>query len=118
MAATVLNGSGNLPYTNNTSGNVRAIIYYMSSVNIGGVQQISVTSSFGTSTITSGSSSTFAIGKDIAGGTSIAPGGTSTQNISGVIPAGGIPTQIMLAPGQSISATCGGYNVVILPENG
>ncbi len=118
MAATVLNGSGNISYTNNTGGNVRAIIYYMSSTTVGGQQQISVVSSFGTSSITNPTGA-FGIGKDIAGGTSIAPGGTSTQNLSGFIPAGGgIPTQIMLADGQSLSATCGGYNVVIIPENG
>lgn len=116
MAATVLNGSGNLPYTNNTGGNVRAIIYYMSSVNNGGTRTISLTSSFGTSTITGNGD--FVIGKDIAGGLVTANAVIGIQNVGGSIASGGIPTQIMLAPGQSISATCSGYNVVIIPENG
>jgi hypothetical protein len=120
MAATVLNGSGNLSYTNNTGGNIRAIIYYMSSYSTSTGQALSVTSSFGT---TSGSSTSgsFAIGKGIAGSTSIANVSTTSQNIGA---AGGgnpllqIPTQIMLANGQSISALCGGYNIAIIPENG
>lgn len=116
MAATVLNGSGNLPYTNDTGGNVRAIIYYMSSVNFGGTRRISLTSSFGTSTITGNDD--FVIGKDIAGGIITNNAGIGIQNVGGSITTGGIPTQIMLANGESLSATCGGYNVVIIPENG
>lgn len=31
---------------------------------------------------------------------------------------GALPTEIMLRPGQTFSATCGVYNVVVIPENG
>lgn len=122
MAATVLNGSGNLTYTNNTGENVRAIIYYMSSVAGGGGQIISITSSFGTSSITS-STNAFAIGRDAASAVfSLSSASISIQNIGGESIAGSVtgavPTQIMLADGQSLSATCGGYNIVIIPENG
>jgi hypothetical protein len=119
MAATVLNGSGNLSYTNNTGGNVRAIIYYMSSINSGGNRSISFASSFGTATMTS--SGDFSLGKDLAGSTSfITNASVTSQNVgsNANFPNGGIPTQIMLANGQTISAVCGGYNIAIIPENG
>lgn len=123
MAATVLNGSSNLAYTNSTGGNVRVIIYYMSSVSsTGGNPQISLTSNFGTATMNGGING-FAIGKDIAGSTSTTNQSITSQNIGqiglgGNIPYGSIPTQIMLANGQTLSATCGGYNIAIIPENG
>jgi len=32
--------------------------------------------------------------------------------------AGATPTEIMLAPGQTFSAVCGPYNIVVIPEAG
>jgi hypothetical protein len=29
-----------------------------------------------------------------------------------------LPTEIMLANGQTFSASCGAYNIVVIPENG
>jgi hypothetical protein len=31
---------------------------------------------------------------------------------------GALPTELMIAPGQTFSATCGVYNIVVIPENG
>jgi hypothetical protein len=31
---------------------------------------------------------------------------------------GALPTELMLAPGQTFSAVCGAYNIVVIPENG
>ena len=48
--------------------------------------------------------------------TSYAGGGSSTG--SRTTGSGALPTEIMLRPGQTFSATCGVYNVVVIPENG
>jgi len=91
----------------------------MSSTSSGGNNTISLTSSFGTASLSGGPS---AIGKDIAGShVTSGGGGVAAQNFGSSTAAfftGAIPTQIMLANGQSISAVCGGYNIAIIPENG
>jgi len=38
------------------------------------------------------------------------------NNASGFV--GSLPTELMLAPGQTFSAVCGVYNIVVIPENG
>ena len=122
MAATVLNATGNLSYTNNTGGNVRLIIYYMRSFLIPGgtgAHQITMTSGFGNSVGLVGANGQFSIGKDIAGGATVS-NGISSQNVgfNGFAIEGALPTQIMLANGESITAQCTGYNIAIIPENG
>lgn len=119
MAATVLNASGNLNYTNNTGGNVRLIIYYMAAFNVGGgiggpLWRLNLTSSFGTFSM-SDSNLFYAIGKDLAAASINSPGPLSIQNTNGN---GGLPTQIMLANGESVTAECSGYNIAVIPENG
>ena len=39
-----------------------------------------------------------------------------SQNSTGTAVA--LPTELMLAPGQSFSAVCGVHNIVVIPENG
>lgn len=38
------------------------------------------------------------------------------NNASGFV--SGLPTELMLAPGQTFSAVCGVHNIVVIPENG
>jgi hypothetical protein len=38
------------------------------------------------------------------------------NNAAGFV--GSLPTELMLAPGQTFSAVCGVHNIVIIPENG
>ncbi len=38
------------------------------------------------------------------------------NNASGFV--SGLPTELMLAPGEIFSATCGAHNIVVIPENG
>lgn len=42
----------------------------------------------------------------------------STQTGKKIEGSGALPTEIMLAPGQTFSAICGVYNIVIIPEAG
>jgi len=62
--------------------------------------------------VTSGGQSNNAVS-----GTGIAWGGATTEVVvfSG---AGSLPTELMLAPGQTFSAICGIYNIVVIPEDG
>ena len=41
---------------------------------------------------------------------------TASSNASGFVSA--LPTELMIAPGQTFSAVCGIYNIVVIPENG
>lgn len=45
------------------------------------------------------------------------PGGNLASGLK-ITGSGALPTEIMLRPGQTFSATCGVYNVVVIPENG
>jgi hypothetical protein len=45
-------------------------------------------------------------------------GGNQTQYLFNTPARGSLPTEIMLAPGQTFSAVCGVYNIVIIPEAG
>lgn len=38
--------------------------------------------------------------------------------VSAVLSSGPLPSEIMLAPNQSFSATCGPYNIVVVKEDG
>lgn len=113
MAAQVLSGSSNVSYTNNTGQNVRIIINYMArptSLSWGGV------------TINTGSIG--AIGRNLAFSNGLfgASGSISSNNMA--ITNGSessefaLPTEIMIAAGQTFSASCNEYNVVVIPEAG
>ena len=110
MASQVLSGSSNVSYTNNTGQNVRIVINYMAS-------PTSMSWSGGSSS----STNTLAIGRNLAFyvGTS---GAATANNASPIDAVEGVnfahPTEIMLASGQTFSATCGAYNIVVIPEAG
>lgn len=119
MASQVLSGSSNPSYTNNTGQNVRVVINYMASnqgitINWAGVS--------------ANAPYAIAIGRNLA--YSVGSGGdTAGVNVSSnnmaVFESGdsqrsnsGLPTELMLANGQSFSAVCGAYNIVIIREDG
>jgi hypothetical protein len=110
MASQVLSGSSNVSYTNNTGQNVRIVINYMYGL-----------TSVGSATITlnwagvSVSAPFFAIGRNLAtsGPVNTANNGLASTNISSAL-----PTELMLAPGQTFSAQCLQYNIVVIPEAG
>jgi hypothetical protein len=109
MASQVLSGSTNVGYTNNTGGNVRVIINYMSGTNI-------AVSWAGVSVSSTGLS---AIGRNLAytSASSTSANNSLTAETSGV--AAALPTEIMLAATQTFSATgVSAYNIVVIPELG
>lgn len=105
MAATVLSGTGNVTYTNNTGQNVRVVINYMDSPTAMSWTGASVTATGLTS-----------IGRNLAFYSAV----STANNASSATTTGAssLPTEIMLAAGQTFSATCGAYNIVIIPEAG
>lgn len=123
MASQVLSGTGNVTYTNNTGQNVRVVINYLeTNRNSAGTLNLSwagVTASATSNVIR-------AIGRNLAF--------YSIQNSIGAIAGNNmlgnndsaLPTEIMLAPGQTFSATSGdstnfplgAYNIVVIPEAG
>jgi hypothetical protein len=125
MASTVLSGSSNVSYTNNTGQNVRVVINYMRGALY--TDYLYIDMAFGSSgTITA---VVAAIGRNLAFSTGIggASGGLyaaiSANNMTLNEAASvsefsnyALPTEIMLAAGQTFSATCGPYNIVVIPE--
>jgi len=126
MASQVLSGTSNPSYTNNTGQNVRVVINYMAFGSVTG----SVT--FGAPPVTNGITLNWggtsasvtdtgystpvnyptAIGRNLA-----TPNGITNMSITGTV-SRGLPTELMLAPGQTFSAFCGAYNIVVIPEAG
>ena len=154
MAATVLSGTGNVTYTNNTGQNVRVVINYLryaaTQLNVNNQTQIpgSITMSWTATTAgtVSVTSSTFvtnyaysSIGRNLAL-TNFTSGGNLSNSSNGAytfLPTGstpsqhtdfGMPTEIMLAAGQTFTITAQtsglttstiyAYNIVIIPEAG
>lgn len=120
MASQVLSGTSNVSYTNNTGQNVRIVINYMKTRLISGLYQISM-SWAGVSISSPSSFAEFTIGRNLASRTSIGleSGGLIGNNLSGGAGTIGLPTELMLAPGQTFAATgIDAYNVVVIPENG
>jgi len=120
MAATVLSGTSNITYTNSTGGNARVIINYMASP----TAMTWTTTAGGTATITA--TNVRAIGRNLAfsnGIVSASPSSLTANNMSidDLVTehlSTTLPTEIMLATGQTFSATCTTYNIVIIPEAG
>ena len=110
MASQVLSGSSNPSYTNNTGQNVRVVINYMSTVVSLSWAGVSV-SGGGTNSIAG------AIGRNLAFTTISGGDGIAASNMRSGIDSS-LPTELMLAPGQTFSATCGVYNIVVIPEAG
>jgi hypothetical protein len=121
MASTVLSGSSNVTYTNNTGQNVRVVINFAKTASTGLNMSWSATGG-GTVSITSFLTS---IGRNLAfyEGNSNTNTITSNNAISSSNTEGALPTEIMLAAGQtfslsSITSTVSSYNIVIIPEAG
>jgi hypothetical protein len=123
MAATVLSGTGNVTYTNTTGQNVRVVINFA-------VITTKVTDYTLTMSWSATAGGTVSIPTNFAGiGRNLAftTGNTNTAN-DAVIGSGGseknaLPTEIMLAAGQTFSLAANGanlmsYNIVIIPEAG
>lgn len=109
MASQVLSGASNVGYTNNTGQNVRVIINYMAGTNI-------AISWAGVSVSSTGLS---AIGRNLAytSASSTSSNNSLTLDLTGT--AAALPTEIMLAPTQTFSATgITSYNIVVIPELG
>ena len=122
MASQVLSGVSNPTYTNNTGQNVRVVINYMQNVTVMNWAGVTENPYSATTFITGPANGLitntifsplveFAIGKGID---------TFMQTPRGAyIKEGGhFPVEIALAPGQSFSATCGVYNIVVIKEDG
>lgn len=112
MASTVLSGSSNASYTNNTGQNVRIVINYMQSPTTITWAGVSV-----------GAEQVLAIGRNLAFNNTV--GNASLSSNNGSVAVGpsdssrfALPTELMLAPSQSFSAICSNYNIVIIPEAG
>lgn len=139
MASQVLSGSSNPSYTNNTGQNVRVVINFMASTagaSVTGTSSITI-SWAGVSFTASGTipslstgqtlpSQPLAVGRNIGavGGTTNGVNMAASQERDGSnnwfnprTPFA-LPTELMLAPGQTFSAVCGVYNIVVIPEAG
>ena len=131
MASQVLSGASDFTYTNNTGQNVRVVINFMQ--RLGGTSSLTIRWA-GVSV----SATLFAIGRNLSyfsanegltptGSTQVGYTYATAGNAFGAFPlsgrgvgaVGGLPTEIMLAPGQTFSATgCNAYNIVVIPEEG
>ena len=109
MASQVLSGSSGVSYTNNTGQNVRIVINYMAN----GAGGIAISWAGVSASIPLGTS---AIGRNLAFQDS--DGGSGNNGFFGFAGIGGLPTELMLAPGQTFTASCGAYNIVVIPEAG
>jgi hypothetical protein len=136
MASQVLSGSSNVSYTNNTGQNVRVIINFMASTGVdsGGTIISSMRISWAGNTVAA--DYIRAIGRNLAfhtgaltsstfGTVSITANNMSASNLINQSPGtagetveNALPTELMLAPGQTFSAICGAYNVIVIPEAG
>jgi hypothetical protein len=121
MASTVLSGTGPVTYTNNTGQNVRVVINYMANYSAGNYISMSWAGASATGNYV------LAIGRNLAFTEYWSGGGSNVtitaNNMLGqynynAVTSASLPTELMLAPGQTFSATCDAYNVVVIPEAG
>ena len=124
MASQVLSGVSNPTYTNNTGQNVRLILSFMD--NVTSVSWAGVTANLsnfkldypvsrwsnGQIQVTGGGQSMFPT-YTTSGGTRL-PNSPATIGNFKMVP----PHQLTLAPGQTFSAVCGPYNIIIIKEDG
>ena len=132
MASQVLSGTGNVSYTNNTGQNVRIVINYLQAPGGGGAF----------STMSWGNGASVAIPQGVRIGRNLAftnytsagqgqytPAITSNNgsyvSVQGSPVEFGVPTELMLSPGQTFSVTTSNpsfpsnaYNIVVIPEAG
>lgn len=137
MSSQVLSGASNPSYTNNTGQNVRIVINFMrnvTAINWAGVSATASSCTIGrnlayTQSVTEGTTvdSTIVTSKS-AFVTSINTMNDIVNTIkipSTVVSSGNnmggnnsLPTELMLASGQTFSAICSAYNIVVIPEAG
>jgi hypothetical protein len=128
MASQVLSGSGNASYTNNTGQNVRVVINYMANPSSmswgpgaaalaprGNVLAIGRNLAFSAGAINTASG---AAPIAMSSNNMIMVNQPANNNIGEELTNNALPTELMLASGQVFSATCGAYNIVIIPEAG
>ena len=122
MAAQVLNGTGNVSYTNSTGQNVRVVINYMHSPDstdttfaLGGWSQVGPTLQQ-----TMGKTLAYMTGANSTGWQNNQYMTSGTQNLNN-----GWPLEFALANGDTFSYTSTGsgapnfrYNIIIIPEAG
>ena len=117
MASQVLSGTGNVSYTNNTGQNVRIVINFMGSV--GSIPTIVINWGGAGASVSGQTGVSYAIGRNLAFTVLAGTAGFAANN--GFLPpqtGSTLPTELMLAPGQTFSASCGAYNIVVIPEAG
>lgn len=137
MSSQVLSGASNPSYTNNTGQNVRIVINFMrnvTAINWAGVSATASSCTIGrnlayTQSVTAGNTvdstivtakSTFVTSintmNDIVNTIKIPSTVVSSGNNMGGN--NSLPTELMLASGQTFSAICSAYNIVVIPEAG
>jgi len=129
MASQVLSGVSNPSFTNNTGQNVRVVINFMKSIHSGSGNTGNNTGiTINWAGVSASAQNAIAIGRNIAfstGSGTETPGLTITANNMTVFESAdaqksnqALPTEIMLKNGETFSATCGAYNIVVIPEAG
>ena len=122
MASTVLSGTGSVSYANNVTPaqNVRVIINYMAnptSMSWSGAS-VSATNVFAIGRNLAFNSGLVSTGGVLAGYTAAISSNNMCMTSANEAVEAALPTEIMLAAGQTFSATCGAYNVIVIPEAG
>ena len=129
MAATVLSGTGNVSYTNNTGQNVRIVTNYLKA-NANTTLSITVSGSNGTFSITlGGGTDSVSIGRGLSYAYNSGQLGTAAASVAGANQSGNtyeqsVPTEIALENAQTYSITKAGggtdqdYNLLVIPESG
>ena len=127
MASQVLSGSGSVSYTNNTGQNVRVVINYMSSptsmswktgVSVPGVNVLAIGRNLAFSSGVYSPTGSIAANLAISSNNMVMIDQSSSQYAPSELTNTALPTEIMLASGHIFSATCGSYNIVVIPEAG
>lgn len=128
MASQVFSGNGNFSYTNSTGQNVRVIINFMQSTNLG-VNAGGISMSWTGASVSA--PYVHSLGRNLAFYNGIINDvnniGYNSQSAGNMVCVDGstaqraniaLPTEIMLAPNQGFSAVCGPYNIVVVKEDG
>ena len=126
MASQVLSGSGSVSYTNNTGQNVRVVINYMSSptsmswktgVSVEGVNVLAIGRNLAFSAGVFTSSST-GVALAMSSNNMVMLNQPANNDVGSELTNTALPTELMLASGDVFSASCGLYNIVVIPEAG
>lgn len=145
MASQVLSGSSNATYTNSTGQNVRLVINFMATCTSMSWAGVTVTGSSATvskdaivmkingnlqyATAPSNTVGNFTLAGQATGRDTTLSGLRPSQTFTfgdanifyvptTITSSGDYPVEIVLASGQSFSATCGAYNILVIKEDG